>query len=325
MPKIPQNTVDEIKKLFAAGDSKTTIARKLKLTRNTVRHYTELERAPNLGPESEIGAGFSDNTIDIVTGVELPPSIERDSSPFVIDNTPGNWLVLSDVHIPFHDRKTLELAAETGVKRGVVGILLNGDILDCIGLSSKFHKRPDDHTFKLERQYGVQFLDWLRGEFPKARIVYKVGNHEERLQNYIAQKAPELFDIEELTLEHLLEMPGKGIEIVDDRRLIRLGRLPVLHGHEYQSGISAPVNPARGAFLRSVHTILVGHSHQTSEHHERDITGKPIATWSTGCCCGLKPRYSPYNKWNNGFAVVEVGNAGAFSVNNLRVIEGVVR
>lgn len=266
-------------------------------------------------PESPVGDAF---------GPTLPDPIERDTSPIVLDN-PGHWLILSDVHIPFHDKTTIELAAKRAKDRNVTGIVLNGDILDCLGLSSKFHARPDDHTFKLERQYGIQFFAWLRFQFPKARIVYKLGNHEERLENYVAEKAPQLFDIAELSMSSLLELEAVGAELVQDCRLIYVGKLPVLHGHEYRQGISAPVNPARGWFLKAVHTILVGHSHQTSEHHARDVTGKAIATWSTGCACHLKPRYDPFAKWNHGFAFVEVANNGDFTVTNHRVLDGVVR
>jgi predicted phosphodiesterase len=230
--------------------------------------------------------------------------------------------VLSDIHFPFHDRPTLELAIEGARKDAAAGVLINGDLLECIGLSSKFHKRPDSHTFRLERQYGVQFFEYLRYKLPRARVIFKAGNHDERLENYIAQKAPELFDIEDCTLQSLLELNRFGVEFVGDRRLIYLGKLPVLHGHEYQSGISAPVNPARGAFLRAFHNLLVGHSHQISEHHERDITGKEMICWSTGCCCTLRPRWKPFNKWSHGFARVDVSQAGQFVVRNLRVFNG---
>jgi hypothetical protein len=49
------------------------------------------------------------------------------------------------------------------------------------------------------------------------------------------------------------------------------GELPVLHGHEKGKGISSPVNQARGAFLRLLHTVLEGHGHRTSGHAESDM------------------------------------------------------
>lgn len=113
-----------------------------------------------------------------------------------------------------------------------------------------------------------------------------------------------------------------GVGHVADRRVIRLGKLNVIHGHEYRPGVQAPVNPARGIFLRAKSAVLCGHFHNTSEHHEPTITGKPQGAWSVGCACALDPFYMPLNKWNRGFALVHVGRGGDFRVENKRVING---
>ena len=49
-----------------------------------------------------------------------------------------------------------------------------------------------------------------------------------------------------------------------------------------------------------------------------------MACWSTGCLCDLHPRYMPLNKWNHGFAIVDLDTAGGFSVRNFRIIDGKV-
>jgi hypothetical protein len=46
---------------------------------------------------------------------------------------------------------------------------------------------------------------------------------------------------------------------------------------------------------------------------------KETFCWSTGCLCDLTPDYSRVNRWNHGFAVVEVDEAGSFNVDNLRI------
>ena len=267
-------------------------------------------------PDTQIGGDFPMTT--------CPDPITRDESDYIIGVPLKTW-VLSDSHIPFHERIVLECGVREAKRFGVSTIVINGDMLDCLGLSSKFHRRPDDHTFNKERELGTQFLKWLRQEFPKARIIWKLGNHEERLEKFLIEKAPEFFGMEEFTMKSMLECDDIGIEVVEDQRIIMVGKLPVLHGHEYQSGISAPVNPARGAFLRGVHNLLVGHSHQKSEHTSRTIVGKMISVWSTGCCCNLKPRWKRYNQWNNGFAFVDVAIDGEYSVINQTVINGVLR
>lgn len=256
----------------------------------------------------------------------LPEPVNREYEPFRLDGA-GLWLVLNDVHLPYHDKRTVELALDTAVRRGATGILLNGDILDSHELSD-FDKDPSAPRYAAELEAGKQFFTYVRERFAgrklrkNPRVVFKAGNHEERLDRYIMRKAPAFWQLKNVQLPELLEMRRFGIEFVGDKRVIRLGKLNVIHGHEYRSTIQAPVNPARGLFLRSKATALCGHFHQTSEHHEPTIEGRPKGCWSTGCACQLNPQYSPLNKWNLGFAMVEVANSGEFSVQNLRVMDG---
>lgn len=251
----------------------------------------------------------------------LPEPLDRGYKPFTVD-TPGHWLNLSDVHFPYHDKRTVELAVGQAKKDAVAGVLLNGDILDSHELS-RFDKDPTGPRYTSEIGMGVQFLDYLRFHLPKARVVWKDGNHEERLWAYLAGRAPALFGLEALALPNLLNFQRFGVEYVTDRRVIRMGKLHVIHGHEYRPNIQAPVNPARGLFLRSKSVAICGHFHQTSEHHEPTIAGKPQGAWSTGCACQLSPQYAPLNKWNHGFAMIDLASDGDFAVRNHRVIDGV--
>lgn len=253
----------------------------------------------------------------------IPAPVDRTYQPFIID-TPGWWLILSDVHLPYHDCRTIELAIAEAKANKVVGVLLNGDILDMHGLS-RFDKDPTAPRYIQEREAGLQLLSYVRYHVGKqARIVWKEGNHEERLIAYLLSHAPALFGIEELGFHSLMKLREQGVEWVGDRRVIRLGKLNVVHGHEYRPTIQAPVNPARGLFLRAKSLALCGHFHQTSEHHEPNIAGKSQGAWSTGCACQLHPLYLPLNRWNLGFCMVHVGADGGFAVRNLRVVDNEV-
>lgn len=252
---------------------------------------------------------------------QMPPSLERTIEPLALDSE-GWWLVLSDVHIPFHHKQTVELAVKTARKYRVAGVLLNGDILDFHAIS-RFDRTPDDVRYQAEITAGRQFFDYLRKQLPRTRIVYRAGNHEERLILFLVRKAPELFGLDVLTTQSLLQLDRHEVEYMEERRVIKLGRLNVIHGHEYP-GVSNPVNPARGLFLRAKSVAMCGHYHQTSEHHEPTIAGKPQGAWSVGCACQLNPPWQPFAKWNTGFAMVHVYGGGEFSVRNLRVLDGVV-
>ncbi len=249
-------------------------------------------------------------------GPELPDPVPQSYEPFRID-TAGRWLILSDTHMPYHDKRTIMEAVGEAKRVGATGILLNGDILDCYQLSSHF-KEPDKGRFKEEIEVGKAFLDWLRAQFPKARIVFKEGNHDERLRRYLAERAPALFGIDEVDLRNILGLANRGIEWVGDKRVIQLGKLPVVHGHEFRGG--GGVNPARWLFLRAVSTALCGHFHRTSEHNEQGLDMRLHGVWSVGCACFLYPQYDPNNKWNHGYALADVAADGTFQITNRKIL-----
>lgn len=135
------------------------------------------------------------------------------------------------------------------------------------------------------------------------------------MNDLIPKSTPILFD-------SFISFGGLGIEVIKDKRIVKAGKLNLLHGHEFQSGVIAPVNVARGVFLRAKTNTLVGHSHVTSEHTERDLNGDIVTCWSTGCLCELTPEYARINKYNHGFAHVLVNKDGGFNVKNMRIIKG---
>ena len=236
---------------------------------------------------------------------------------------PGWWLVLSDLHIPYHDVGAITACLRLAKERGVVGILLNGDVADHYS-QSFWVTDPRRRDFANEVESVRAFVQRLRGHFPKAVIVWKHGNHEERYEAYLKVKAPELLSIDDFEYDRVMRCPENGIEVVKDKQPIALGKLLTIHGHEYRSPFQNPVNPARGLFLKAKVSALAGHLHQSSSHSEKDLADKVVTCWSTGCCCNLRPDYSPINKWNHGAALVELSKDGAFQVENFRVLDGVV-
>jgi predicted phosphodiesterase len=250
-----------------------------------------------------------------VSAPAIPDSLETSYEPFVID-TQGTWGVLTDCHFPYHSVHTLNRAIEEGKRRNVVGWILNGDQLDFYGLSD-FYRDPNKARVKTEIEIAFEFLKYLRGQFPKARIIFKEGNHDERLKHFLARRAPEIFDLPCLQLDKLLEADKLGLEWVRDRRVIMLGELPLLHGHEYRG--SGGVMPARWLYLRTRASAACGHFHQPSEYTCATVTGRAIGTWSIGCACALHPYWLPLNDWRNGYAMVEV-NGRHFAFDNRKLL-----
>ena len=251
----------------------------------------------------------------------LPDSEEKDIKPFILKNA-ERVLILSDIHIPYHSIEALTLAMDYGKERKVDTIILNGDICDFYQMS-RFEKDPRKRSIAHELEATRSFLTTLRKEFPKAQILFKCGNHDLRFEKYLVVKAPELLGITEFELKNLLNLKSLDITWIEDKRIIKLKSLNILHGHEYTVGSFNPVNVARGLFMKANAIAIQGHNHQTSENTVTTLDGNMITTWSTGCMCELQPAYLPYNRWNLGFAYVEV-EGDNFEVFNKRIKNGKV-
>lgn len=251
----------------------------------------------------------------------LPESDEAIYEPFFIKGE--RILILSDIHLPYHSIPALTAAFDWAKKVKPDTILLNGDTVD-IHTQSDFVKDPNKKDFAYELKTLAEFILSIRGAFPKASIIFKEGNHEERYNRFLFMKAKELAGVEEFALENIIRKRTGDIEYVGKKRVMKAGDLNIIHGHEFGGGIFSPVNIARGLFLKAKVSCLQGHNHQTSEHTESNMNGKITTTWSTGCLSELHPEYLPLNKWNHGFAFVEVEKDGDFDVQNKRIYNGEV-
>jgi predicted phosphodiesterase len=266
------------------------------------------------------------------TQKELIDTAPRPSNPYALPKSyskkrrhvelKGNkFLILSDVHLPYQDNEALECAIAEGLKQGCDAIILNGDALDC-HMISDFVKDPRKRKFKDELYSIRQFLASLRNTFPNAHIYYKEGNHEERYWRYMRIKAPELFDIDAFDFPTLTHCDKHDVKWIDGKSKLNIGKLSIFHGHEFGKQFLPSVNVARGLFMKTKVSSLCGHHHQTAEHNERDANGKFITCWGVGCLSELSPDYNPYSKYNHGFAIVDKGANGSFSVHNYRIHEG---
>ncbi len=247
----------------------------------------------------------------------LPPSIAEPWTPFDL----GSGIkvaILSDLHVPYHSVTAVTAAVDHCKKRKPDVLLINGDLADFYSIS-RHQKDPSKRDLEAEITAVRETLAWLRAEFKAARIVLKLGNHEERWQHWLWNAAPEISNSPRMDVGEWIDAAKYGVEIVGDQRPVMLGSLPVLHGHELPKGSASSVNPARGAFLRTLSTVLVSHCHRTSHNVIANLWHTQTSCWSIGALCHLNPAYAVINQWNHGGAFVEVDAAGEFAVDNFRI------
>lgn len=252
----------------------------------------------------------------------LPASDAVEMKRFVLSGH-KRVLVINDIHLPYQSNEAITCTFDFCKKEKVDAVILNGDILDCYRLSW-FSKDPRERNFPYELKLFKDFFEVLLKVF-KCKIYFKFGNHEVRYEKYLFEKAGELVGVEEFELANIIKARANGITIIEDKQLIKLNTLDLLHGHEFGRGFFNPVNVARGLHLRAKVTAMQGDAHKSSEHTETDLHGNIKTTWSVGCLCGLSPKYLPYNSWNYGFAIVDLdSNKIDFEVRNKRIHKGKV-
>lgn len=234
-------------------------------------------------------------------------------------------LWISDIHIPNHDEVALTTALEYGLKHKANCIVIGGDLLDNAPFT-RFKAPPDKKKAREWFDMATDFLSSLRKNFPKALIIYMEGNHDRWYSDWLIDHCAVVFDDPYYKLEARLKLDSYNIKFYPENVIIKAGKLPMLHGHTIVKGVFSPVNSARGAYTKSNHNLLIGHTHQVSVHSAKDLMGRPTKTWSTGCLCTLNPDYDPHNiRHTHGFAWITTDKSGNFTVNNFEIVDGVIR
>jgi len=208
-------------------------------------------------------------------------------------------VLLNDLHIPYHDKDTLN-----SVKRAVKYLkpdilLLGGDIADFYNVSS-FNKDPSrEHDMYSETSEVKEVLKDMTKWNAKS-VKYIVGNHEERLQKYISKNAPDLHWVEGLKLEKILGLQELNIDFIKDRYWIHNG---VMYSHLNKAlkwGGSSAKNIGLDYNMPVVHT----HTHRIghTRHGNRDF-------YDNGCLCKFEADYiSGPVMWNQAFMIVDYIN-----------------
>lgn len=139
----------------------------------------------------------------------------------------NKFVVLSDIHFPYQDDKAIKAVYKFLEQHPVDTIILNGDILDFYDVSS-FDKDPSRiNSLQKEIDMANKFFSQLRKRH-SGRIIFIGGNHDaDRLERYL-KKHPELYSLNALKIDRILNLNEYGIDFYRDE--FRLGSLKIIHG-----------------------------------------------------------------------------------------------
>lgn len=136
------------------------------------------------------------------------------------------YLLVPDSHHPYHDRRAWATLLAAGRAFKPDGLVILGDFGDFYCISD--HRRdPRRNTFLMREVRGIRAgLDDLDALGAREKW-YLGGNHEDRLERYLMDRAPELFGM--VTVPDLLDLRARGWRWVPYRDHLRLGKAYFTH------------------------------------------------------------------------------------------------
>ena len=225
---------------------------------------------------------------------------------------------MSDLHIPYQDKKAVELVIKFIEDFKPEILILGGDMVDFMGLS-RFSRDPKRAlTTQDDIDTVSALLVKLRNILPDSEIVYLEGNHEYRMTNYKWTKCPELSYIKALTLPKLLNLSELNIQFIPYTKFYNYKKIYFVHGDviSKHSGQTAKQMLDKWGV-----NIICGHSHRTGKHNRTTLDGNKGA-WESGCLCDCSPEYIKGRaNWQLGFSIVEYYKDKIFYVNNIDIVK----
>lgn len=233
------------------------------------------------------------------------------------------WLILPDVHRPFHnqilEKKVLQLIKDLGTS--LYGINLSGDFLDLYTLGSYNAESLGLLTgITLEQEYanglkGIKDIEKASHKDVKKQFLF--GNHEDRYFREVNKKDNAKYGNALKNPIEALELDERGWDVKTNWKddFFTLGEhLDVMHG------MFTSVHAAYNHLLKTNHSCIFGHTHRVQSYNLGNR-----AAYNIG---GL---YNKNNKafhympriqreiWANGFARVYIDDNGCFFVEQINV------
>jgi len=238
------------------------------------------------------------------------------------DKSLQRWIVISDVHRPFHNQtlwnKLLQLINDMG--SSLYGIVIAGDYLDLYTLGSYNNESLANlSNITLQDEYidGLQGIDEINSAFKGAKKLFLFGNHEDRYFRHIKEKDNAKYGGALINPVEALYLHERGWITKTDWQsdYFTLGKhLDIVHG------VYTSIHAAKAHLDKTQHSVMFGHTHRVQCFHQGNR-----ASFNIGGLYDIKSKgfnYMPRFQrqlWANGFALVNVTDNGDFYVEQVNV------
>lgn len=145
-------------------------------------------------------------------------------------------------------------------------IVIIGDFLDFYSVSD--HSKDPHRALNLgkEVESGLKCLDQL-DDLKAAHKIFIAGNHSDRLNRYLQNKAPELYDF--MSVPELLQLKKRGWGYVPYKDDIKIGKMHFTH----DVGVAGRYS-TYAALDTYQHSIITGHAHRMCYVVEGNAVGE---------------------------------------------------
>lgn len=175
-------------------------------------------------------------------------------------------LFVPDQHFPYNDRRYWRLLMQVGRWLKPHTIVTLGDFGDFYA-TSRHYKNPNRaRDLRVEIKASNGGLDDLDSLGAKEKVFVE-GNHEENLERYLMDKAPELFNL--VKVEELFRLRERNWKFVRYKKHTKIGKVYVTHDTG-RAGATAHVQAS--AKFRG--NVVIGHTHRCSISYSSTVTGE---------------------------------------------------
>jgi len=288
---------DTVRHWYSAECNIAATARRMKLSRNTVG--SRLERAKQLFPELFIEV--NNKSLHEWT---IPQFHE-------IDINDGTVFIGSDAHIwPHNETIMMKAFAKLSKELKPKVIVLNGDILDGARVS-RHGSLLGQNAPKLTAEINAAHK-WINTLYQSAICIWTMGNHDQRVDNYLVNNAPELDDYAGRLSDRFPNWTFCWATIINNLEV----------RHRFRSGIHAGWNAA----LHSGISTVTGHTHQLQVTAIRNRNG---THWGIECGMLGDPFHKAFeyaegltSRAQSGFVVITFNNEIMMPPETVELIDG---
>ena len=183
-------------------------------------------------------------------------------------------LFIPDTHCPYHDRRAYDLVERVAERVRFDRCVIGGDFPDFYAVSSH-SKDPGRRETFLDEVHETKKLLRRVESWGFKELDYIEGNHENRLDRYIADKAAELHGC--INTDELLELSDHGWRITKYKDHTLIGKAYATHDLG-----KAGDNAVKDALASYQDNVIINHTHRMQYRVEGNAKGVPHVGASFG-------------------------------------------